>query len=100
MTTAARERRGPDSARHAVSPSPPGAVAACLRASTATTSQPIIAVPRPGPAAGKVAFFGPVVTPAPKGDEAAQLSDGALTVASTPGSYEIKRTRTIGPLSG
>lgn len=44
-----------------------------------------------------VAFFGPVVTPAPKGEAAGRLWDGCLLVASTPGFYEIKRTRTVGP---
>ncbi|MFE5137032.1 DsbA family protein [Streptomyces fagopyri] len=57
---------------------------------------PVIAVP--GAGTGKVAFFGPVVTPAPRGEEAARLWDATLTVASTPGFYEIKRTRTVGPL--
>lgn len=59
---------------------------------------PIIAVPGPGTGTDKVAFFGPVVTPAPKGEQAGQLWDGTLAVASTPGFYEIKRTRTVGPL--
>ena len=45
----------------------------------------------------RVAFFGPVVTPAPKGEAASRLWDGTLLVASTPGFYEIKRTRTEGP---
>jgi len=45
----------------------------------------------------RVAFFGPVVTPAPKGEAAGRLWDGTLLVASTPGFYEIKRTRTEGP---
>jgi 2-hydroxychromene-2-carboxylate isomerase len=45
-----------------------------------------------------VAFFGPVVTPAPKGEAAGRLWDGTLLVASTPGFYEIKRTRTQGPI--
>jgi protein-disulfide isomerase-like protein with CxxC motif len=46
---------------------------------------------------GDVAFFGPVVTPAPKGEEAGRLWDGVLLVAGTPGFYEIKRTRTESP---
>ncbi len=45
-----------------------------------------------------VAFFGPVVTPAPKGEAAGRLWDGAVLVAGTPGVYELKRTRTQGPI--
>jgi len=47
---------------------------------------------------GEVAFFGPVVTPAPKGEAAGKLYDGVLLVAGTPGFYELKRTRTQGPI--
>ncbi|HET7475272.1 MAG TPA: DsbA family protein [Dermatophilaceae bacterium] len=45
-----------------------------------------------------VAFFGPVVTPAPKGEAAGRLWDGCLLVAGTPGFYELKRTRDQGPI--
>jgi protein-disulfide isomerase-like protein with CxxC motif len=47
---------------------------------------------------GDVAFFGPVVTPAPKGEAAGALYDGVMLVARTPGFYELKRTRTVGPI--
>lgn len=50
-----------------------------------------------GAAGERVAFFGPVVSPAPKGEAAGRLWDGTLLVAATPGFYEIKRTRTEGP---
>ena len=57
---------------------------------------PVIAVP--GDNGEPIAFFGPVVTPAPKGEAAGRLWDGVLLVGSTPGFYEIKRTRTQGPI--
>jgi hypothetical protein len=52
----------------------------------------------PGPAGEQLAFFGPVVTPAPKGEAAGRLWDGCLLVAGTPGFYEIKRTRDAQPI--
>lgn len=57
---------------------------------------PVIAVP--GSDGKDIAFFGPVVTPAPKGEAAGRLWDGTLLVASTPGFFELKRTRTQGPI--
>ncbi len=44
------------------------------------------------------AFFGPVVTPAPKGEEAGRLWDGCVLVAGVSGFYELKRSRTDGPI--
>lgn len=43
------------------------------------------------------AFFGPVVTPAPTGDDALRLWDGIVQAASVPGFFELKRGRTVGP---
>jgi 2-hydroxychromene-2-carboxylate isomerase len=45
-----------------------------------------------------VAFFGPVVSPAPKGEAAGRLWDGCVLVAGTPGFFELKRTRDTGPI--
>ena len=52
---------------------------------------PIIAI-------GGVGFFGPVISPAPKGEEAGKLWDGVVLAASYPGFFEIKRSRTVGPI--
>jgi DSBA-like thioredoxin domain len=43
------------------------------------------------------AIFGPVVTPAPKGEAAGVLWDGVLLVAGTPGFFELKRSRDVPP---
>lgn len=51
------------------------------------------------PGGERVALFGPVVTPAPTGEEAARLWDGFLLVSQTPGFYELKRSRTSGPVT-
>jgi hypothetical protein len=45
-----------------------------------------------------VAFFGPVVSPAPTGEAAGRLWDGVLLVASTDGFFELKRSRTRDPI--
>jgi hypothetical protein len=39
------------------------------------------------------AFFGPVITPAPKGEAAGRLYDGFVLVTEADGFFEIKRTR-------
>ncbi len=45
-----------------------------------------------------VSFFGPVVSPIPRGEVAARLWDGVLGVAGTDGFFELKRSRTRDPI--
>jgi len=45
-----------------------------------------------------VAFFGPVVTPAPTGEDAGRLWDAVVTAAGFDGFFELKRTRTQAPI--
>jgi hypothetical protein len=47
---------------------------------------PVIAV-------GEAAFFGPVISPAPKGEDAGKLWDGFALCVAIPGFYELKRAR-------
>jgi hypothetical protein len=44
------------------------------------------------------AFFGPVISPAPRGEAAAKLWDGVLAVTGYDGFFELKRSRTRDPI--
>lgn len=46
---------------------------------------------------GGHAFFGPVITRVPKGEEAGDLFDAAVTLGSYEHFFELKRSRTEGP---
>lgn len=56
---------------------------------------PVIHFPRKG--GGTSAYFGPVITPPPTGEDAGLLWDGLLALAQVEGFYELKRSRTNGP---
>ena len=101
-----KQRRGPELYRAALADAAGSdAWDDALRASHDAGMKPVgldVGTPvihAPGPEGGdKIAFFGPVITPAPKGEAAGKLWDGVLLVASTPGFYEIKRTRDARPV--
>jgi protein-disulfide isomerase-like protein with CxxC motif len=43
-------------------------------------------------------FFGPVVSPIPRGDAAGRLWDGVMLITGTDGFFELKRSRTRDPI--
>jgi protein-disulfide isomerase-like protein with CxxC motif len=49
---------------------------------------------------GEFAIFGPVVSPAPAGEQAGRLWDALLLLAGTDGFFELKRSRTRKPIFG
>jgi hypothetical protein len=51
----------------------------------------------PGADGEPVAFFGPVLTPAPQGEAAGRLWDSVILAAGTGGFFELKRWRTSSP---
>ena len=51
-----------------------------------------------GPSLEESSDFGPVVSPAPKGEEAGELFDGLELMSRTSGFFELKRSRTRDPI--
>jgi len=45
-----------------------------------------------------MALFGPVMSPAPKGEAAGELFDGFVKITAYPGFFELKRSRNVGPI--
>jgi protein-disulfide isomerase-like protein with CxxC motif len=44
------------------------------------------------------AIFGPVFSPRPKGEEAGRVFDAVVALATSPGFFELKRTRNVSPI--
>ncbi len=59
-----------------------------------------VGIPIIRPAGAKSVFFGPVMSPAPTGDDAVKVWDAYALLCQVEGVYEIKRTREVGPQMG
>jgi 2-hydroxychromene-2-carboxylate isomerase len=53
---------------------------------------PVLALGEP-----RVGFHGPIVSPGPRGEDAARLFDAVVAAASVPGFFELKHGRSDGP---
>ena len=70
--------------------------ATAVAISGAGVGTPVIAID--GLDGEPVGFFGPIITPTPRGEDAGRLWDGFVMIAQVPGVVEIKRARTLGPV--
>ncbi len=59
-----------------------------------------VGIPIIRPAGAKSVMFGPVMSPAPTGDDALKVWDAYSLLTEVEGVYEIKRTREVGPQFG
>jgi hypothetical protein len=71
-----------------------------IRSSTETGSSLVgtdVGIPIIRVEGAKSVFFGPVMSPAPKGEDAVKVWDAYQLLSEVTGVYEIKRSRQVGP---
>jgi protein-disulfide isomerase-like protein with CxxC motif len=56
-----------------------------------------VGIPIIRPAGARSVFFGPVMSPAPTGEDAVKVWDAYLLLSQVEGVFEVKRTREVGP---